>query len=177
MAWEIDREEIKKDLSIDKHNLDSEWEQQALRVQKWTERAADAGEEERRTKDNVEFRKSELDEDIRKNYKSYGFEEPPKEGAIKVCIFRQEQYKVAMDEYISAKKILSLIEGIVKSLDHKKSGLKDEVQLWMSGYWAEPRIPQAAKERVSSDVSKAITADLQNDPGMARQRLRRQNNA
>ena len=162
--------EYEKDIQIDKHQLDTEWLRQPMLYQHYSELLADADAEKNEAQAYLDYLKAKLDADIRGNPPEFGLLKAT-EGAIEAAIQMQDSYREAVKNLISCKKNLKILEGVVRAMDHRKNALEDLVQMWLRGYWSEPKIKTEAKEKVA-EISKEKQDDALKYNERMRERIR-----
>jgi len=140
----------KDDLKIDKTKLDVEWEFQSLLFMKWAEAHAQAIFERDKVKEQLDFVRSEIDENIRVDFESYGFDKKPTEAAISAKIIMTAKYKVMYEKLAEANKNVNILAGAREAMNHKKKALENITQLWTMGYFSDPKIPNKIKD--DSDI-------------------------
>ena len=106
---------------------------------------------------------AEIDLDIRASWGEYGFETKPTEGAIRAIILQEEKHIKASKELINALREMNIVQGAKVALDHKKAALERLSTLYLSGYWADPRIPKEAKDKYQDDIQLAHRSHLENN--------------
>jgi len=159
MSEEIEKEKIKEILEIDRYSLDKEWEKQSVLYMDWAERAAEKQLFRDQMKFNLEYVKANLDYQIRSNPEKYGLIKIT-ETSIQSAIISQPEYISARKKLIEAEYDLSLIQSIKEALHHKKKALENLTQLWLSGYYSEPSIPEPIKDKVEETRKRDILRKL-----------------
>ena len=129
----------KEDMIIDKNNLDEEWEQQPLKVEKWGMRLVEAQSHRDDLKDKIELIYAKIGGVIRANPTKYGLKEKPTESAINGMIIRSKDYKDMRKEVLEAEKEAASLTVVMKTLEHRKRALERLQDLFFSGYWSEPK--------------------------------------
>lgn len=152
-----ERTEYQEDLSIDKHRLDVEWEDQPSIYMKWAERYSEAVYERDRLKEKLDLIKAQLDTEIRRRY-STG--KKPTEAAITNEIIDTDDFQDATEDYLQAKKDVNILGGVKEAMEHKKKALEAETSLWIGEYYSEPKISEKAREMSSKDVSENVRKTL-----------------
>ena len=170
------------DKKLDIYNLHLEWQKQSELYGKWSKRSATATKikfqkEERlkalrtEVKRDVEMVRAEIDFDIRKNWEGYGFDKKPTETAIAGAIIMavryeeanekaDEQIKKAVDELADAIEDEEYLKGAVLAMSHKKASIEGEVQLWLGGYFSDPKIPKTLKLEQDKETQKKLRRGL-----------------
>jgi hypothetical protein len=124
---------------IDLTRLEQEWVDHVAKVREYTERSAEAKRKLAEAKAFFEFTEATLLRDIRATPDKFKLEGKATEGAIKNCVLYQKRYKDAERLYLSAKYDDDLLDGALRTLDHRKRALENLVSLWSQGYFATPR--------------------------------------
>ena len=135
---------FEKEIKVDKHHLDEEWEIQPSLVYKYSKQLVSA----EKALNDLELDKdvlfAELDEKARE-------QEVSTEAKIKQWIIRQKEYQEVVKKRNNAKYEVGVLQGVVKAFEHKKKALERMVDLYLSNYWAEPK-NQLKNELVSDGV-------------------------
>lgn len=127
--------EYEIDLEIDKYSLDTECMDQARKFAKWARLLADAIKEK-------DMLKSRLSLNIRTNPEVYGLGKTTESGV---------QSAIESDkEYIQARYNVNVLTGAKDAMEQRKSMIEYLIKLFLSGYWAEPKIPQKEMEEIAS---------------------------
>jgi hypothetical protein len=129
--------DYKKDLEIDKNNLDGEWEQQSLLFAKWAEKAVEAAFDRDRAKENLDIVRAKLDQKIRLQASTTN--EKITETAIANKIILDIEYQEANQQVIESAKNLGILNVARESFDHRKKALERETDLYLAGYYSEPK--------------------------------------
>jgi len=134
----------KKDLVIDKFNLDDAWEDQALKFCEWAEKAVEAAFERDKAKENLDVVRAELDGKIRSNAIEAG--EKITETAISNKIILDKKYQEANQQVIDAMRNVGILNVAREAFDHRKKALEKLTDLHLSSYWSEPKEGKITKE-------------------------------
>ena len=137
----------RKDLEIDKNDLDSEWVRQAMLYGKYAAMAADARKDFDEDKAQVDVVYAELDADIRRNPETYELTKPT-ENSIKSSIPGQDKYREAVQAMIDSRHHMEVLNAMVSGLDHKKTALSKLVDLMLAEYYSKPRASAEAREHI-----------------------------
>ena len=150
----------KEDIQIDIDQLDQEWIKQASLYQYYAKQEATALYERDQLADALALVQAKLDGDIRLNFGTHGFESKPTEAAILNSIKQNPLYTEANSLVMKASCKAKIIGGAVRAFDHKKKALEKLTDLYLSGYWAAPKIKSEAQEifgkRTREDMEKAL---------------------
>ena len=121
---------------FDKYRLEVEWEKQPKLFWEYSkvlaERRADV--ERARADEKVvyaeveqEFRLSKVDDKVT-------------EAAVKAAVLVSDRYRGAVESRIKSEFDADIAQAAVSTLDHRKRALENEVSLFLSGYFAKPRL-------------------------------------
>lgn len=142
-------DDYKKDLEIDKHDLDGAWLSQPSLFAKWGENHAQAIFERDRAKENLDVVRAELDAAVRAHPQRYGWsdDKKPTESFISNTILTQEKYKKANLALAEATKNVNIL-GVAREAfgAHRKEALGFITRLHLANYFSEPDIPHETKE-------------------------------
>lgn len=130
-----------KDLEIDFSRLDEIWRDHSVKFMKWSEKWVNAVSERDRAKEALEVVKAELDSEIRTKYVG----KKPTEAAINSMITTNKEYQEAVSKLIDANESVNLLASAKTAFEHKKKALESLTQLWIQGYWSEPKIQSEFK--------------------------------
>lgn len=134
----------KNDLKIDKFNLDDAWENQALLFCEWAEKAVEASFLRDKKKENLEIVRAEVDMEIRREAVRSG--EKLTENAIASIIIQNSRYRNANKELLEAVKNQGVLNVAREAFDHRKKALEKLTELFLAGYFAEPRQTKTIRE-------------------------------
>ena len=142
--------EYNDDLKIDFDNLDKNWRDHATNYMKWAENWANAVAEKDRKKEEIDVLKADLDAHYREKLeKDIG--KKPTETMVASAIIADEKFKVAQQELITMVKNVNVLASAKTAFEHRKKALEGSTNLWINGYWAEPRVSAEAKEKFKGD--------------------------
>lgn len=145
---------VQKDVTLDRNNLDVEWEQQSNLMEEYTKMLARSNKEYSDIKlllDNIVSGKKlewRLDGEIKLNGKTTKVTEGSLDNAIDVdeeCI---EQKKLLIEKQYE----IDVLKGVVEALRNKKSALEYEVQLYLSGYFGSPNDQRQLLNKYRKDI-------------------------
>jgi len=126
------------DVSIDRFDLELEWEKQSELYMKYAEEHANAVASRDHIKTQLNTLKAEIDLQIRKNYGIYGFDKKPTETAIQSSIVVQEEYIKKQTELNTQTHTVNILSAAKEALIHKKDALGGLTKLWLNNYYSEP---------------------------------------
>ena len=153
----------KEDIRIDIDHLDKEWTKQAALYQNYARQEAITLYDRDQLNDNLALTQAQLDGDIRLSPTKYGFDSKPTEAAILNTIKQQPQYLKANKLLMKAACKAKIIGGAVRSFDHKKKALEKLTELYLSGYWAAPKIRSEAQEVFGKQTKEELDAALKKE--------------
>ena len=163
MSNEKNEIDYEQDLELDQHGLDFEWLRQASLYLKYSILYADLASYRDEAKEKLQRIDSEIDLEIRSDWSSFGFESKPTEGAIRAIILQDDRHIKAANELNFATREVNIAQGAKVALDHKKAALERLSTLYLSGYWADPRITKEAKNAYDEDIQTAHRSHLENN--------------
>ena len=136
----------KEDIQINIDQLDAEWIKQAALYQHYAKQEAMALYERDQLADALALTQAQLDGDIRLDPEKHGFSSKPTEAAILNSIKQNKHYTKANKILMKAMCKAKIIGSAVRAFDHKKKALEKLTDLYLSGYWAAPKIKSEAQE-------------------------------
>lgn len=145
-----EKSEYEQDLEIDKYALDTECMEQPQKFIKWSERLAETTAERDRADQKVEVTKARLEKEMRSNPAYYGLEKAT-DAAVKAAVIAHKDTQQAIEEWIDAKYRMSILFAAKEGMEQKRSMLENLIKLFLSGYWADPKLPKEAKEALANE--------------------------
>lgn len=161
---------FKDDLVIDQYALDTEWMNQPLLYAEWAEKAVDAAFEFDKAKQRLEIVSIELEKDIRSNPEKYGISKVT-EGSVASELSYRISQKSESNEVLEAKRNQKMMEVARESFDQRKKALENLTSLFLSKYYAEPYVPQKAKQAIEGEAQAGCAKAL--NEAMERRPIRR----
>jgi dGTP triphosphohydrolase len=185
---------LAQDQDIDLYSLHEELRKQPNLFYKWAKRYAKAKAEtfkvEERlkvvraeTRSDLDRKRAEIDADIRSDPEKYGYDKKPTEDAIRALIVKHEDYRQAEKEI--AEKVQNAVEEVAQAIEdenvmeaakvamsHKKSSLEKEVELFLGGYYADPKVPKEYREKVKEEFRDEQNKSLSDSPRLRRRKKR-----
>jgi len=140
-----DAASYEEDLAIDEHALDSEWLDQPRHMFRYCRMLADAHREMDFAKEALAVRKAQLDLEIRSAPESFGITKLT-EAALSAAVLMHEDYRAANKVFLTAQYNHEVVQGAVRSFDHRKSALENLVRLHGASYFAGPEVPHDLSE-------------------------------
>ena len=162
---EVNVTEIEQDLSIDKDNLDVECMDQARRFMKWSVQYAEAIRFRDEEKRKATIVKSNINLDVRSRPEEYGLTKPT-EGSINAIVDSSEEVNKADLAVMDAVYAVNIYSAAKEALDQRRAMLERLVNLYISGYYSQPRLgteevgkmAEAASEEHRAHISKSVLA-------------------
>ena len=136
---------FEKDIAIDKHSLDIEWEKQPALFEKYARASVEATAERDRKKLDRDTTIAELRLKILNFYNEQGSKKPT-ENAIDAEIIISEEHKQVSENLIAANEKVGLTDAAKWAMQQKRDALENMVKLHLAGYFSDPKIPQEAKD-------------------------------
>jgi len=156
-SW--DEYDLSEDAQIDKYALDVEAEKQAHLMCKWIELLSAAQGELSKTKEVLNdtearlFLKAKTD-----GIPSLGGK--PTEATVKAWVHTQPEYRKAQRQKRKADDAVHYLQNARSVLEHRKTCLKIEADLWICGYYARPSIYKEIKEDINKEKKKEHSIKL-----------------
>ncbi len=151
----------KEDIAIDQDRLDWELTRQPTLLVEYNELLADAQDVRDRKKEQLDLTRSKIDYRIRSNPEGETGLRKPTEAAILNTILADPGYRKINDEYLKCVHNVRVLEGARNAVDQRKSVLVKLADLWIAGYWAEPRVKKEAKEGLSKASTEGVRQGLE----------------
>lgn len=139
----------KEDIKIDRFSLDTEWEQHPSKFMEWAEKSVEAQFERDKAKEQLDLIKAQIDLEIRERVT----EKKLTEAAISNMVLINPKYQEASSKFREAVNDAKILDVAKDAFEHKKKALEKITDLWISGYWSDPKVTKEAKDRISSDRS------------------------
>jgi hypothetical protein len=159
MAGEFDYD---RDISINKHELDREWVQQANLMWKYAKAEADAEFAMDKAKERLDLVKADLDKKMRGLLASA--DKKPTEAVIASAIIQHEDCRTASSEYLEAKHVYNIFRAAVKAISQRKDSLENLVWLFGKEYFSTPQNrTQEGSEGLRKSTRQSIRDRLRKD--------------
>lgn len=169
----IDEFDYREDLKIDKYNLDEECRDQAMRYSKWATLCVDAVEYRDRIKQQLLTSRAVTEAGIRKVINSGKGSDigiiKGTEGEIKAAVDLDSEVQNMEELLIQANRQVGMFMVAKEAFHDRKKELENLVQLWLSAYWADPRLPSKEnlkEERFEQQHSEKITETIKRRKGV-----------
>lgn len=142
-------------IEIDELRLDKEWINQPRKYLDFCQQLAHVSRDLDEAKARLDVVKAEMDARIRKKPDRFGLDRAT-EASIAATILVTDEYQQALQEVIDAKYAKDMVGAAVGALDHRKKALEKLVELYLAGYFAEPKASRVTKEAME-EVGKCTT--------------------
>jgi hypothetical protein len=129
----------------DKTLLDDQFEEQDGLYRHYAEQLDEANQELVEAENQLEFVKAKLSSSVRADPGNFGLSKVT-EAAINEVVVQQEEYREAQEDVSESRFKRDSCKSIVLSLDHRKTSLVKLADLFMTSYFAVPRVKGDTKE-------------------------------
>ena len=133
------------DVDFDINKLDVEMNRQAPLMLEYSTHLADARKDLDIAKSRLGVLAAEIADSIRADPESYGLEGKASEASIKTLLPNSGNYIAAETRVRVCKHDVDILAGYVVALGDRRKMLEKEVELWLGGYFAEPRISREGR--------------------------------
>lgn len=151
-----------KDLEIDKFALDAECLDQPHRFMTWSKQWADAIAERDRLEQKVKIVEAQVEQNIRNNPESYGGKLT--EAGIKSLVTTSSEVIQIREELIEISHQANTLLAARQAMEQRRSMLENLVKLFLSGYWADPKIKQETSQALTQTESERQREALNKSP-------------
>lgn len=149
----VEEEEAVDFFEIDKFNLDKEWVRQPKLYHTFSTKLAGARRRHEEAKAFLELTEAELNMKIRSSPAVYGISKVT-DKAIEAALAVNKKYLAARDAVIKAQYRVDLLNGAVRTLDHRKRALEDLVDLHLNDYFSRPSVKRSDPAKVEEGASR-----------------------
>jgi hypothetical protein len=137
-----------KDVTIDRDQLEVEWEGHPAIYKYWSMRSVAANDERRKAVRRLSVIKATVEAEIRKNPAKFGLEKIT-ENAVFAAVVLDKRMEEAEQNVINATTNSELLFGAVEAMGgQRKAALKELSSLWQAGYWSVGGVPKTMKEDI-----------------------------
>lgn len=133
-------------LEINEYELDYELNRQARLFRLWARRTAAAKDFMNQCESQMELVEAQLKLLAFKKPSKFGLDKPPTVEIMKAIVVASEKYQGAVRKYNDARREYEETKVMADALGHKKSSLEKEVELFLAGYFAEPRLKGRSRD-------------------------------
>jgi hypothetical protein len=139
--------DFRKDVSLDRFNLEVECERQSPLCYDYGELLGNAEKELNKLEDQLKYLIAKIDLDNRQS--------PPKDLKTSEKVFTDlvevsPEIREVREQIVDKKHEVALLKSAVKAIDHREAELDNEVKLWLSSYFSDPNRSRA--DEGSDDV-------------------------
>ena len=164
----------KSDMEIDLSRLEENLKEQASLVMKYGEEWAEKTKERDRAKENLAVIDSEIDTETRKNWKEVAGDVKLTEKGVASYVLKDEKHVEAQNTLLDLNEEVNILSVAKSALDHRKKSLEGLVSLYISGYWADPKVAKSSMDNIKSDERKEETQkSLEKNPRLKKIKLRK----
>ncbi len=143
-------QELEVDLTIDQNALDVECLNQAKIFMKWSRRYTDARKERDVAKRLTTIIRAEMSQAVRIAPSEYGLEKVT-EGGVQNVVESCKQVSDADNSLIENQRNTNLLESAKDSMYQRKEMLQELVKLYLSDYWADPRVSSKSVTKLADE--------------------------
>lgn len=136
---------------LDKNRLDEEWQGQPGLYHTTAHQLADAREVYEKAKAATKVAKSEASLKVRTTDPSFYGLSKYTEDSIDAVVTIDKSHQAAIATEIAAMHLVECLEADVHTLDHRKRALEKLVDLRLSDYWSDPRLPKRVEKAASEN--------------------------
>ncbi len=137
--------------------LDKEWKRHCDEVEKYARKQAKAKRTHSLAKANIEVVEAEVGLEIRSSAK-----EKLTEAGVKAKVALDPRVRQAVKAEIDARFAVDMIDGAMRTLDHRKKSISDRITLWLADYFKEPAIKSGGKAKMEETVKGEVRRRAQN---------------
>ena len=152
MAREIDMEDLRKKLLIDKHSLDEEIEHQAEVYYEIAEQAVLAKSRMDAAEEELKQIQAQLDGVVRREAEEA--EEKITEAGVRAAVIQHRDYKKSSQNALKAREEFEKLSALRDAFRQRSSMLRDLVELHVSGYYTERSIRSSANKHSDEKVER-----------------------
>ena len=154
----IDENELVEDTSIDRHSLDLHWQDQAAIHNKWSKRLRQALRLQEKHTTGYRLITAELFKRGRGG--EFDLEGSMTDSAMKNWIESHPECVALLEKRNKYDALVNMLQGVLYTISQRRDALEQETKLFVSGYFAEPRIPTKAKEEVERETESELRKGL-----------------
>lgn len=141
----------KKDIKIDKYDLDNEWRKQSSLVVKYGDLSVEANKMKEWEEINVERLDAELKEmlaylslKVKQNFRENGFEKQPTDASATAWAITQDEYKQKRSELfnskedaVKARNLAFKLRNVARAFEERRFSLQNIQQLFLADYYSD----------------------------------------
>jgi len=152
----IESTSLKDDEKVDIYNLHVENQLHPALVEKWGTRLVNAKDAKRRLSRQLDLKYSEVELQIRQDPEGHGWNESgkkPTEAFIKSTVIAHDGYNKIYNDLLKAEHDLDVFTIATNVINDKRASIEGEIKLFLSGYYADPKVPKEFKEEERKEQS------------------------
>jgi hypothetical protein len=130
---------------LDKYNLDEEWINQPKYYYEAATKLAHKRAEYERAKADHELTIADLAKRIRTTPSAYNVEKITENSVKEAITTNIHEFQKSLHALIDLAEEVDVFEVEVKTLDHRKKALENEVQLFLAAYYSNPKLPKESE--------------------------------
>ena len=143
MKPDIDPEDLVPDI----YALEEDWRRQSSLCKKHYDELADLRLAYDEAKQQAEEVEAEVSMDVRRSPSKYHIDKVT-EATVEAATTLDLRVREAKRDMLLAKHAVAKKEATVSALEHKKKALEKCVDLWLAGYYSEPRASKDSREHM-----------------------------
>lgn len=152
--------DYKNDKYIDLNKLEWECARMSDLFKKWGDRWADATELKDLAAEKVKLIRSQIIEDVRKNWKDLHFKKSPTGPETEAYYRAQPKYIAAKEDWVRAEARSRKLWIAMKSMEIKNNNLGNEQRLYHDEYWSTPYNDPGYKAMVEEETKTETVDEL-----------------
>jgi hypothetical protein len=143
-------------LAFDKFNLDVEFERQAWLYLDYAEQLAAAEAKVNQLDSLLDLKKAQLLLDIRTAPEKFRLRGKPNKEEVEAAITVHEDVQNLVYKLLRRKEEVGKLKAFVRALEHRKSAMEREADLFIAGYFAgKPRLKSKTRDAMTDRRSRA----------------------
>ena len=162
MDLEEIREEVRENLPINRDALDDECNKQAQIYMEVSSATAAAKAEMLKLKANLDITEKSIKFDVRKKPEQYNIEGKLNNGIVDEATTISAEYRAASDDYLDTVEEYEALSAMEKTLEQRKSMLRDSVALFEKDYYDVNAILSNSNDKENS-IKEIIKARKENE--------------
>jgi len=157
--------DYKEDLAIDLSSLEKNLKNQAEHVMKYGKLWAERTKERDRQKENLALIDSDIDKDARKNWEKNFPKIKLTETVVRGYVVDTDKHKEANNTLLDLNEEVNILSIAKLAFEHRKKALEGLVSLYISGYWADPKVSKQNFDEIKTDeMHKMVEDELDKNP-------------
>lgn len=168
-----DKKDFREYLTVDKYNLDEEWENQPNNFMDACEWYADSVMERDKCKEQLELLRAQVGKDIQDNPSEFGIDKDPGKvtvDALNKAINLDKKVRSKQEELHEKNRQVNIMSGAKEALAHKKKAIESLTELTIWGYFAEPKVNKKTRDKSLEKASETNQEALSSNSRLSRRR-------